>query len=1741
MPHRHPIFGLTVAILIALCFGATPSSAQTDVNGQWSLVTPLPYFPVHTHMLPTGKVMIWPGDGGVSGNDPRSWDPANGSVTSLSKPGYDLFCSGHSFLADGILFVAGGHIQNNVGLARASKYNPVTNAWSNLPNMNNGRWYPTTTVLANGDVLVVSGDVDLATTGVNTLPQVFQVATGTWRNLTSAQLAQDLYPLMLLAPNGQVFNAGPTATTRYLDTSGSGTWSFVATRVGGYRDYASAVMYAPGKVLVTGGSDPPTNTAEVIDLNAASPSWSVARSMQFSRRHLNTTLLPDGKVLVTGGTAAPGFNDASGHVDAAELWDPATGNWTTLASSSGIPRVYHSAALLLPDGRVLSTGGNDHPETEIYSPPYLFKGARPTITSPPSPSSVGYGQSFFVETPDALTTSKITMLRLSSVTHGFNQSQYINELSFSQATGGLNVVAPSGGAVAPPGPYLLFILNGNGVPSVANILQVGGPAAPSVPTLTSLTPSSATVGGPAFTLTTTGTNFVSGSVVRWNGANRTTTFVSATQLTAAIPATDIAAAGTAQVTVLNPGGAVSNSLTFTITGTSPVPVAHWKFDEGTGTTAADASGNGNTGTLVNGPVWTSGKIGSALQFDGTNDYVNVGNVLNMGMGSVSFGAWVKSSSGVTEDCVVAKKSDGGLSAGWQLCLDWTNNLVQARVSDGTTLRFTNTALPPVADGTWQHVFVVQDRGAENTIFLYVDGVPRASSSLSGLTGSTDSAIPLLIGAAFGAGDFFNGAIDDARVYSRALSASEVQALSAAAPDTPTLTTLSPSSASAGGPAFTLTTTGTNFVSGSVVRWNGANRTTTFVSATQLTAAIPATDIAAAGTAQVTVLNPGGAVSNSLTFTITGASPTPTLTTLSPSSATAGGPAFTLSTTGTNFVSGSLVRWNGADRTTTFVSATQLTAAIPATDIAAAGTAQVTVLNPGGAVSNSLTFTITGTSPVPVAHWKFDEGTGTTAADASGNGNTGTLVNGPVWTSGKIGSALQFDGTNDYVNVGNVLNMGMGSVSFGAWVKSSSGVTEDCVVAKKSDGGLSAGWQLCLDWTNNLVQARVSDGTTLRFTNTALPPVADGTWQHVFVVQDRGAENTIFLYVDGVPRASSSLSGLTGSTDSAIPLLIGAAFGAGDFFNGAIDDARVYSRALSASEVQALSAAAPDTPTLTTLSPSSASAGGPAFTLTTTGTNFVSGSVVRWNGANRTTTFVSATQLTAAIPATDIAAAGTAQVTVLNPGGAVSNSLTFTITGTSPVPVAHWKFDEGTGTTAADASGNGNTGTLVNGPVWTSGKIGSALQFDGTNDYVNVGNVLNMGMGSVSFGAWVKSSSGVTEDCVVAKKSDGGLSAGWQLCLDWTNNLVQARVSDGTTLRFTNTALPPVADGTWQHVFVVQDRGAENTIFLYVDGVPRASSSLSGLTGSTDSAIPLLIGAAFGAGDFFNGAIDDARVYSRALSASEVQALSAAAPDTPTLTTLSPSSASAGGPAFTLTTTGTNFVSGSVVRWNGANRTTTFVSATQLTAAIPATDIAAAGTAQVTVLNPGGAVSNALTFVSNAATTSTGLLAPSANAAVASGAGDNNGFQTTPSNAYGFADGLFAVDPNSGTNTNTSCTNAGKDKHNYYNYNFIVPSGVAIRGIEVRLRARVDSAANSPSMCVQLSWSGGASWTTALSTTTLSTVTTTYILGGATNTWARTWTVGDFSNANFRVRIIDVASSTARAFSLDGVAVQVTYQ
>ncbi len=172
----------------------------------------------------------------------------------------------------------------------------------------------------------------------------------------------------------------------------------------------------------------------------------------------------------------------------------------------------------------------------------------------------------------------------------------------------------------------------------------------------------------------------------------------------------------------------------------------------------------------------------------------------------------------------------------------------------------------------------------------------------------------------------------------------------------------------------------------------------------------------------------------------------------------------------------------------------------------------------------------------------------------------------------------------------------------------------------------------------------------------------------------------------------------------------------------------------------------------------------------------------------------------------------------------------------------------------------------------------------------------------------------------------------------------------------------------------------------------------------------------------------------------------------------------------------------------------------------------------------------------AASANTGFLIASANAAQTGG--DGNGYETNPVNAY-LNDSLFTVDTNSGTDTSSSCTGTTKDKHRYYNYGMNIP-GSTILGIEVRLDAKADSTSGSPKLCIQLSWNGGSNWTTAKQTTTLTTAEQSYILGSPSDTWGHAWTLSQLSNANFRVRIIDVATSTSRDFSLDWITVRITY-
>lgn len=334
---------------------------------------------------------------------------------------------------------------------------------------------------------------------------------------------------MFVAPDGRVFNAGPNPDAKYLNVATStweGNYNSGGWRTPGVGGNAAgtAVMYAPGKILILGGvalnGSDVTHTTQRIDLNASAPAWQVDAPMAYPRCHANATLLPDGTVLVTGGSRLANSGD-SGAVLPAELWTPGAtgqpGSWRIVASMT-TAHLYHSTAVLLPDARVLTTGGGqggsfvDHPTAEIYSPPYLFTGRpRPEIGA--TPAVLAYGSSFTVPTPST-DVARATLVRLSSVTHSFNMNQRINELVVQSFSPGSDVTLqlPTSPNECPPGQYMLFLLDSQGVPSVARTVSVSGNTCGASTTLAAAT-AMQTACSATVTVTASGTNV--GTDYKW--------------------------------------------------------------------------------------------------------------------------------------------------------------------------------------------------------------------------------------------------------------------------------------------------------------------------------------------------------------------------------------------------------------------------------------------------------------------------------------------------------------------------------------------------------------------------------------------------------------------------------------------------------------------------------------------------------------------------------------------------------------------------------------------------------------------------------------------------------------------------------------------------------------------------------------------------------------------------------------------------------------------------------------------------------------------------------------------------------------------------------------------------------------------------------------------------------------------------------------------------------------------------
>jgi len=484
--------------------GSTP-----DVIGQWGALMSWPLVDVHSAVLNTGSVLMW--DAWEYGSTPSAtlWNPSTQTFTGVPDSLSATFCAGLVTLQDGRELVAGGHNGPDVGIFKTVIFDPVSSTWSQVADMNFARWYPTVTEMPDGRILVMGGDM---MNGAPALaPELYDVNANTWTVLSRAQLNVSTYPNAYVLPNGKVFIAHAMDGQSYTLDVGSQTWTPLGTYV---PSWGTAAMYLPGKVIEVSGGSPPNNSdpvlpaTSIIDLNQPSPAWQPIAPMNYARAQHNLVVLPDGTVFAVGGASEVSLISTSG-VLTPELWSPTTQVWTAMAPLQD-PRMYHSIAVLLPDGTVLSAGGGrnspavDYPTAQIYSPPYLFKGTRPTITS--APSTTTYGGAMTVQTPDAASIGTVSFIRLSSVTHTDNMDQRFIPLSFTAGSGSLTVQSPANENIAPPGYYMLFIVNTSGVPSVAKIVQITGSTFTYTPTpvpSVTPTPTATPTIGPGGTLTIT--------------------------------------------------------------------------------------------------------------------------------------------------------------------------------------------------------------------------------------------------------------------------------------------------------------------------------------------------------------------------------------------------------------------------------------------------------------------------------------------------------------------------------------------------------------------------------------------------------------------------------------------------------------------------------------------------------------------------------------------------------------------------------------------------------------------------------------------------------------------------------------------------------------------------------------------------------------------------------------------------------------------------------------------------------------------------------------------------------------------------------------------------------------------------------------------------------------------------------------------------------------------------------------
>jgi hypothetical protein len=435
---------------------------------------------VHAALLPNGEVVYYSGNTGQAiPAATRVWNPTTREVREPpTAPETDVFCSGLTPLWDGRLLVVGGtalyatDTNPFIGSKAAYLLEPE-GGWTRLADMTFGRWYPSAIMLADGRVLVLSGASDDG--GITPRVEIYDPLSG-WELLPeTANRSLPLYPRLHVLQTGEVACLGNGSDLAFFNPDTGGWRDLGAAGAIPHTDDDLAVLLAPaqaGKILHAGGSagaadgDPGTGAAQIIDLTVADPAWRDIAPMADPRWFLNSALLPDGTLFVVGGGRVHGQDP----VMEPQIFDPVNETWTTDAPMT-VPRLYHSTALLLPDGRVWVAGTDGETRMEVYSPDYLSRGVRPVITD--APASVTYGQGFPIHLLEQGDISGVSFIRLSAVTHCFNMGQRSVALDFTPGDpDGFQITAPADANLAPPGYYMLFVMDGKGVPAVAPIVQL---------------------------------------------------------------------------------------------------------------------------------------------------------------------------------------------------------------------------------------------------------------------------------------------------------------------------------------------------------------------------------------------------------------------------------------------------------------------------------------------------------------------------------------------------------------------------------------------------------------------------------------------------------------------------------------------------------------------------------------------------------------------------------------------------------------------------------------------------------------------------------------------------------------------------------------------------------------------------------------------------------------------------------------------------------------------------------------------------------------------------------------------------------------------------------------------------------------------------------------------------------------------------------------------------------------------